>query len=272
MLILASGMDYALHQATGPGLFVVVVLLLLSSFSWAVMITKYQMLRRVRRTTEAFLAAFRNAVNPLQLDAAGEQFETAPAFRIYREASQALAARLPGAGSAADAPFPEPAAAAGKLTAAELEAVQLVMQRVVGEEALRLEAQTALLATAVSGGPFLGLLGTVWGVMDTFSAIAASNSAASIKEMAPGVAAALVTTVIGLLVAIPAMFGYNYLVARIRRTIVGMDNFAAELAERFNRCWLETRPIPENPALRAPRPAVQSSSHEQVADLEIGNA
>src|SRR5205814_1676327 len=90
----------------------------------------------------------------------------------------------------------------------------------------------------VSGAPFLGLLGTVWGVMDTFSDVATAGSA-NLAAMAPGVSAALITTVTGLLVAIPAMFGYNFLVTSIRGMILGMDNFAAELASEFEHRYVD---------------------------------
>jgi biopolymer transport protein ExbB/TolQ len=97
-----------------------------------------------------------------------------------------------------------------------------------------------ILATAVSGAPFIGLLGTVWGVMETFADVAKAGSA-SLAAMAPGVSAALITTVTGLLVAIPAMFGYNYLVTTVRGMIVGLDNFAAELTSAFEHRYVSHR-------------------------------
>jgi biopolymer transport protein ExbB/TolQ len=90
----------------------------------------------------------------------------------------------------------------------------------------------------VSGAPFLGLLGTVWGVMDTFTGVAEAGSA-NLTAMAPGVSGALITTVTALCVAIPAMFGYNFLVTSIRGMIVEMDNFAAELASKFEHKYVE---------------------------------
>src|SRR6266481_3759254 len=127
---------------------------------------------------------------------------------------------------------------AERITPAQMRVVSTAMERAVGETALRLESQMILLATAVSGAPFLGLLGTVWGVMDTFGDVAAAGSA-NLAAMAPGVSAALITTVTGLLVAIPAMFGYNFLVTTIRAMIVEMDNFAAELASEFEHKFVD---------------------------------
>ena len=94
-----------------------------------------------------------------------------------------------------------------------------------------------ILSTAVSGAPFVGLLGTVWGVMDAFGGIATSGSA-NLAAMAPGVSGALITTVTGLLVAIPAMFGYNFLVTSVRGMIVSCDNFAAELASEIEHRYV----------------------------------
>jgi len=102
----------------------------------------------------------------------------------------------------------------------------------VAQESLKLESGLILLAIAVSGAPFLGLLGTVWGVMSTFSAVGIKGSA-DLTTMAPGVAAALVTTVAGLMVAIPSMFGYNWLVHNLRVLTVELDNYAQELISRM---------------------------------------
>ena len=95
-----------------------------------------------------------------------------------------------------------------------------------------------LLAIAVSGAPFLGLLGTVWGVMSTFGHIAQQGSA-TLSAMAPGVSAALITTVAGLLVAIPSMFGYNWLVHNLRVLTVELDNFAQEIMSKIETEYLE---------------------------------
>lgn len=127
---------------------------------------------------------------------------------------------------------------ADKISPAQMGAVQAAMERAVGETALGLESQMILLATAVSGAPFLGLLGTVWGVMDTFTDVAVAGSP-NLTTMAPGVSGALITTVMSLCVAIPAMFGYNFLVTSIRSLVVEMDNFAAELASEFEHRYVD---------------------------------
>jgi biopolymer transport protein ExbB/TolQ len=130
---------------------------------------------------------------------------------------------------------------AAPLDHTSLASARSAMERTVGEEMLKLESQLILLATAVSGAPFLGLLGTVWGVMDAFSGIAMAGRA-DLAAMAPGVSGSLITTVIALLVAIPAMFGYNFLVTTLKSMTVEMENFAAECASVFEHQYGTRRP------------------------------
>src|SRR4029077_10919071 len=164
-------------------------------------------------------------------------------FNVYRAGCQELAFHLLGSAEV-DETFRARLGVADKITPAQMNAVRAAMERAVGETALELESQMILLATAVSGAPFLGLLGTVWGVMDTFSGVAMAGSA-NLQAMAPGVSGALITTVTGLLVAIPAMFGYNFLVTSIRSLIVQNDNFAAEVCSEFEHKYVNhsARPV-----------------------------
>ena len=113
-----------------------------------------------------------------------------------------------------------------------LEHAENALQRALGRQILRYESSMVFLASIVSGAPFLGLLGTVWGVMTAFSE-AVSSGAGGIKDLAPGVTAALLTTIAGLLVAIPSVFGYNYLFANTKRLITELENYASALADRI---------------------------------------
>ena len=88
------------------------------------------------------------------------------------------------------------------------------------------------LETIVTGAPFLGLLGTVWGVMEAFSAISGQQTA-SIQTLAPGVSAALLTTIAGLVVAIPSVFGYNFLLGKVKQLVTEIENYASSLADRI---------------------------------------
>jgi len=238
-LILASGSGllYAFEQSTLPGRFVLSTLFLGSVLAWTVMVTKFRVIRRAQRLRDRFLALFRADRQPLHLFWERAKFEGTPVYSVYRAGCRELCFQMLGS-SEVDETFRARLDIAPKISSSQMRVVQTALERAVGENALRLESQMILLATAVSGAPFLGLLGTVWGVMDTFSDVARAGSA-NLTAMAPGVSAALITTVTGLLVAIPAMFGYNFLVTTIRAMIVELDNFAAELTSAFEHRYVD---------------------------------
>jgi len=232
----SGGILYAFTEATLEGKLVLATLFIASIFSWSVMVTKIRVVRIARRRNEEFLEQFRSDRNPLRIYESQLRFDGSPLYAIYRAGCRELTFHLMGA-SEVDDTFWARLDIAERITPSQMRVVSTAMERAVGESALRLEAQMILLATAVSGAPFLGLLGTVWGVMDTFTGVALAGSA-SLQAMAPGVSGALITTVTGLLVAIPAMFGYNFLVTSIRSLIVQNDNFAAELASEFEHKYV----------------------------------
>jgi biopolymer transport protein ExbB/TolQ len=232
------GILYAFQHSNVAGKAVIFCLAVGSIFSWTVMWTKFLMIRRARVDTRRFLRRFRTARKPLAIYQNRETYPDSPTYAVYLAGCRELTFHLLGT-TEIDDTFSTRLAEADKISSVAMNAVRSALEREVGEQALRMEDRMAVLATAVSGAPFLGLLGTVWGVMDTFSAIAASNNA-SLTTMAPGVSGALITTVTGLLVAIPAMFGYNFLVVTIRGMTVELDNFAGELAASFDHRYLDT--------------------------------
>ncbi|MEA3210418.1 MAG: hypothetical protein QOE70_3475 [Chthoniobacter sp.] len=232
-----GGLSFAFENSTVPGKVILLALFLASIFSWTVMWTKFRMVRHAQQRRDQFLEHFRADRQPLRIYTDRVRFEGAPVFTIYKAGCRELTYQLLGA-SDVDETFRARLDTAPKISPAQMRVVTTAMERAVGETALKLESAMILLATAVSGAPFLGLLGTVWGVMDTFSDVAAAGSA-NLAAMAPGVSAALITTVTGLLVAIPAMFGYNFLVTTIRGMIVELDNFAGELASEFEHKFVD---------------------------------
>ncbi len=236
----ADGLLFAFQESTVAGHAVVVALFVASIFSWSVIITKFRMIRFARRQTERFFSVFRRDRQPLRLFEMGLSFEGSPAFEVYRAGCAELTLQMLGS-SDVDDTFAARVDVADKITPAQMRAVSVAMERAVGESGLRMESQMIILATVVSGSPFLGLLGTVWGVMDAFAGIAIAGTP-NLAAMAPGVAGALVTTVIGLLVAIPAMFGYNFLITSLRALIVQTDNFAAELSSEFEHRFVNFNP------------------------------
>ncbi len=239
-LLAASGsgsLVFAFEHSSGPARLILLALFLASIFSWTVMVTKFRVIRQAQRRRAQFLSLFRTDRQPLRIYTDRIRFEGAPVFAVYKAGCQELTFQLLGSADV-DETFRGRLDAAPRISSAQMRVVSSAMERAVGETALKLESQMIVLATAVSGAPFLGLLGTVWGVMETFSDVAAAGSA-NLAAMAPGVSAALITTVTGLLVAIPAMFGYNYLITTLRALIVGLDNFAAELASEFEHKYVD---------------------------------
>jgi biopolymer transport protein TolQ len=233
----AGGLLFAFEHSTIAGKLVLLLLCVVSIFSWSIMITKLRVIQFARKQTARFRAAFRQDRQPLRLFESHAHFAGAPLFNVYRAGCQELTFHLLGSAEV-DETFRARLEIADKITPAQMLAVNAAMERAVGETALELESQMILLASAVSGSPFLGLLGTVWGVMDTFTDVAVAGSP-NLATMAPGVSGALITTVMSLCVAIPAMFGYNFLVTSIRGMIVEMDNFAAELSSEFEHKYVD---------------------------------
>src|SRR6185295_5679536 len=233
----ASGIVFAFEHATVAGKMVLLLLAIGSIFSWSIMITKLRVIQFAKKQNLRFRAAFRQDRQPLRLFEKNARFAGSPNFNVYRAGCQELTFQLLGSAEV-DETFRARLEIADKISPAQMGAVNAAMERAVGETALSLESQMILLAAAVSGSPFLGLLGTVWGVMDAFTGVAEAGSP-NLVSMAPGVSGALITTVTALCVAIPAMFGYNFLVTSIRGIIVEMDNFAAELASEFEHKYVD---------------------------------
>ncbi len=239
-----NGFRFALENASPAGIAICIALLVLSSFSWAVMITKLFLLRRIRRLNRRFLSAYRATEHPLDIYEEQETFTGSPAYHVYSTACDEMAYQVLGdPGDRRSRRLSR----VSTLRPPQMQALESAMDRAVGENMLRLEDKNTILATAVSGAPFLGLLGTVWGVMDAFSGVASATGAVGIKDLAPGVCSALVTTVIGLLVAIPAMFGYNYIVQSIRFLLVELENYATELQGDLLKFFVPLDPSPLDP-------------------------
>src|SRR5271154_3262962 len=178
------GIVYAFQHSNLAGKAVIACLIFGSIFSWSVMVSKFVMVRRARAETRRFLRRFRTARKPLAIYQNREVYPDSPTYEVYLAGCRELTFHLLGT-TEIDDTFSTRLAEADRISSVAMNAVRSAMEREVGEQALRLEDRMTVLATAVSGAPFLGLLGTVWGVMDTFSAIAAEHSA-NLTTMAPG--------------------------------------------------------------------------------------
>ena len=254
----ANAAVYAIQNATTEGKITVIALLILSLFSWTIIITKFRQLMIARKATKKFFAAYTSTRDPLDIQRKGEEYDGAPAYQLYIRGADELAYQLknnpvpvqaiakfipPNGGEHTNTDYLARSAET-KVSMASFEAVKVILEEAAAAEAMGLEKGMIVLSTAVAGGPFIGLLGTVWGVMSTFAGIAESR-AATLTAMAPGVAAALVATVTGLLVAIPAMFAYNFMVTTIRHITQELDGFASRYANQIEHIYVDHRPLAE---------------------------
>ncbi len=250
---------YAIANATTEGKITFFVLLILSLFSWTIILTKFRQLLIASKSTKKFMAAYSETRDPLDIQRKGEEkeYEGAPAYQLYIRGSDELAYQLKNNPVVVNAASPIPSdgphtntdflakAKRVKISMPSFEAVKVILEEAASAEAIALEKGMIVLSTAVAGGPFIGLLGTVWGVMSTFAGIAETHAATLTQTMAPGVAAALLTTVTGLLVAIPAMFAYNFMVTTIRHLTQELDGYASRFANQVEHVYVDHRPLSE---------------------------
>ena len=218
-------------QSTTSGKIIVIALFAISIFAWTAMVTKFMELRRARIDSDRFLRAYREQARSTNLFVKRQRMTETPLNRLYEAGCKTLVDELEQLGVDKNELLNGGTWTDGqrRLAPLQLENIRTVVDCTLADAALNLESLMGLLATAVSTGPFLGLLGTVWGVMEAFGSMADSGTAL-LSAVAPGIAGALLTTVIGRLVARPSSIGYNMLTTRIRQMAVLMDNFSQEFA------------------------------------------
>ena len=200
---------------------VIALLAVFSIFAWAVMMGKHSELKKLRELNFAFERKIGEERHILELPENLRNRRDIPYADLLADALEAYWR----------------AAAIGKekgddSVRGRLEHAENAIQRALARQSLRYEASMIILASLVSGAPFMGLFGTVWGVMEAFSAVSVLQTA-SIQTLAPGVSAALLTTISGLVVAIPSLFGYNILLGNVKTMITELENYASNLADRI---------------------------------------
>jgi len=215
-------MAYAFGQSDAFARSIVVILLAVSAYVWILMLDKAAALRRAARGNRRFLKAFESVRSPLRLLLMLDELD-GPMAMVYQAAMEELTVLFD-----IDPRFLDVLARREELpralTGSEIEKVRNVMERVAEQVMFELEARLNMVGLGATISPFLGLLGTVWGVMLVFCEMARKGRP-DIRAMAPGVSGALLTTVVGLIVAIPAVIGYNLLGQRVRRMSAEIDNF-----------------------------------------------
>ncbi|HVL67673.1 MAG TPA: MotA/TolQ/ExbB proton channel family protein [Vicinamibacterales bacterium] len=208
---------------------VLVILLLFSLISWAVIFYKFWQFARAERQTKTFLEVFRKSSKFSEVHAVCRTLTESPLTGLFQAGYTELNTQLRGT-----APENKPAGAPARPTLKSLDAVDRALLRATTVEMNRLEARVPFLATTASITPFIGLFGTVWGIMDSFQRIGVAGSS-SLAVVAPGIAHALIATAAGLFAAIPAVYFYNYYTNRVKHFSGEMDDFSLEflnIAER----------------------------------------
>ncbi|HWG87881.1 MAG TPA: MotA/TolQ/ExbB proton channel family protein [Candidatus Acidoferrales bacterium] len=191
---------------------VLIILLIFSILSWSIILSKWGSLKRARVQSGRFLRAFRKAQRLQDIAAVSDQFRPSPLVPVFENAYDEF--RRQGEGNTP--------------------AVQRAAQIASSEELSRLERRLPLLATTGAVTPFIGLFGTVWGIIDAFQGLGDAG-AATLRAVAPGISEALITTAAGLFTAIPAVIAYNHYVHSLKEFGARMDDFSLELLNLIER-------------------------------------
>ena len=219
-----------LNMILDAGLMVKFVLLLLFIFSvvsWAIIFLKYRYYRKIKKDNELFNADYSRSTKLSDVLPAAKKYSfstTAEVFRVgYAELTK-INKPLNDSGQGSD-----------EISLSSLDNLERSMNKACNTEMTKLESALGFLATTGSASPFIGLFGTVWGIMDTFKGIGARGSA-TLAIVAPGISEALIATAAGLAAAIPAVIFYNYFLTQSKNRVQEMDNFSAEflnIVERY---------------------------------------
>ena len=221
-----SALAEMVRSSGGVALTVLIILLLASIFSWAIMFSKWRGFARARGQSQAFLRAFRKSGRLSEIATLSDQFRPSPLVNVFNEIHDEYQRQSGGRGMPRNPIALERAAATAS-----------------SEALTNMERRMTWLATIAAIAPFIGLLGTVMGIIDAFHGLGTAG-AATLRAVAPGISEALITTAAGLVVAIPAVIGYNQLTAQLRDFAARMDDFGRELLNAIENAALLT---PSNP-------------------------
>ncbi len=204
-------------HASLPAKLVLLVLAFLSVYSWALILRKYVLFRRLVRRSTAFLDVFRTTDNPTQIYKVSDRYRPSPLVEIFRAGYESVREHMNPEGSVLPS-----------------SAIERTLKRIALVQMGTLEEGLSGLASIATSAPFIGLFGTVVGIILAFQGLS-TETQTSIQAVAPGIAEALVATAVGLFVAIPAYMAYNYFVGRLRAISTLMEDFTLEFLEVAER-------------------------------------
>ena len=222
-----SGFLDLVLQGSPLAMAVLLILLAFSVASWAIAFSKYSLLKTSRQNDGNFLKTFRRVGQLADLNAASEQFRPAPLVTVFEFGYEEVARQVNQLGRLKNGP-----------------ALERCLQLGINEEVAHLQNNMGWLATTASAAPFIGLFGTVWGILEAFRGLGEAGGA-TLRAVAPGIAEALIATAFGLFAAIPALIFFNWFSQRIREMRARMDDFGLEFYNLAERSYGETDGIQE---------------------------
>lgn len=227
LAVFVGGEILDLVNETGPvAKIVLLILLAFSLISWAIILSKWGLLRRARVQSGRFSRAFRKARQLQDVSSVAEQFKPSPLVNVFESGFDEYKRQLGNGG-----------------VLKNLVSIQRAMQIAVSEEISRFERNLPWLAITGAVTPFVGLFGTVWGIIDAFHGLGTSG-AATLRAVAPGISEALITTAAGLAAAIPAVIAYNLIGGSLRDFAARCDDFSLEMLNAVERQPMASR-VPE---------------------------
>ncbi len=207
--------------------FILLMLVLFSVFSWAIILNKYRIMKRVESENNEFLQLYMKSNKLSEIYSEARQFSNSCIAEVFRAGYMELSKSSKGLKA-------QEGAEAGPAEFKVIDNVERALNRALGTESTRLESTLGFLATTGSASPFIGLFGTVWGIMNAFRGIGARGSA-TLAVVAPGISEALIATAAGLAAAIPAVIFYNYYQNRKKKIVLEMENFSSEFLNILER-------------------------------------
>jgi biopolymer transport protein TolQ len=220
-----------LAHASGMAISILVMLLIFSLFSWTIILRKWLTFKQISQKNQAFIDLFRKIARLSEVSAACEHYRGTPLSVIFCAGYQELNSQIQTLGSQNSGNPGHPV-----LVERHFIGVQRSLQRASAAQLSALEKQMSWLATTGSVTPFIGLLGTVVGIISAFQGLGLEKTA-SIQAVAPGISEALFATAAGLFAAIPAVIAYNQFIARMKEIAAGMDDFSSEFLNLIERSF-----------------------------------
>jgi len=232
-----SALMEMVHNSGSVAFTVLIILLIASIYSWTIMLSKWSSFRKAQMQGQRFVRAFRKSSRLSEIAAVAEQFKPSPLVAVFSEIHDEYQRQNGGRGLPRNPVALERAA-----------------QTASSEALTSMESRMTWLATIAAVSPFIGLFGTVMGIIDAFHGLGTAG-AATLRAVAPGISEALITTAAGMVVAIPAVVGYNQLTARLREFGSRMDDFGRELLNAIENAAMLAPPAqppqPEEPRRRS---------------------